>query len=62
MLKDKWGIINTREDLIIPLKYDNIWALNEEYLCSIKAYDGTQETSINLLKLTSNNMLLDGLT
>ena len=36
--------------------------VNEEYLCSIKAYDGTQETSINLLKLTSNNMLLDGLT
>ena len=62
MLKDKWGIINTRGDLIIPLKYDKIWALNEEYLCSIKAYDGTQETSINLLKLTSNNMLLDGLT
>ena len=54
--------LNTRGDLIIPLKYDKIWALNEEYLCSIKAYDGTQETSINLLKLTSNNMLLDGLT
>lgn len=62
VLKDKWGIINTRGDLIIPLKYDKIWALNEEYLCSIKAYDGTQETSINLLKLTSNNMLLDGRT
>lgn len=62
VLKDKWGIINTRGDLVIPLKYDKIWALNEEYLCSIKAYVGEQETSINLLKLTSNNMLLDGLT
>ena len=34
VLKDKWGIINTRGDLIIPLKYDKIWALNEEYLSS----------------------------
>ena len=59
VLKDKWGIINTRGDLIIPLKYDKIWALKEEHLCSIKAYDGEQEESINLLKLTSNNMLLD---
>ena len=25
VLKDKWGIINTRGDLIIPLKYDKIW-------------------------------------
>ena len=61
VLKDKWGIINTRGDLVIPLKYDKIWALNEEYLCSIKAYVGEQEKNINLLKLTSNNMLLDGL-
>ena len=35
---------------------------NGEILMFHKAYDGTQETSINLLKLTSNNMLLDGLT
>lgn len=62
VLKDKWGIINTRGDLVIPLKFDKIWALNEEHLCSIKAYVGEQEKNINLLKLTSNNMLLDGLS
>lgn len=62
VLKDKWGIINTKGDIIVPLKYDKIWTLKEEYLCSIKAYIGEQENSINLLKLTSNNMLLDGLT
>lgn len=62
VLKDKWGIINTRGDFVIPLKYDKIWALKEEHLCSIKAYIGEQEKSINLLKLTLSNMLLDGLT
>lgn len=62
VLKDKWGIINTKGDLIVPLKYDKIWALNEEHLCSIKAYVGKQEESINLLKVTSSNILLDGLT
>lgn len=59
--KDKWGIIDTLGNIIIPLKYDKIWALKEEYIFSIKAFIDNREEKLNLHQL-ANKVILDGLT
>ena len=46
--KDEWGIIDTEGNIIVPIKYDKIWTLNEEYLHSVKAFLDNKEVSINL--------------
>ena len=60
--KDKWGIIDTKGNIIIPLEYDKIWALKEGYLHEIKAFKGDKEFKINLVLLSlKSGVLLDGL-
>lgn len=56
--KDKWGIIDTLGNIIIPLKYDKIWALKEKYFFSIKAFIDNREEKLNI----ANKVILDGLT
>ena len=61
--KDKWGIIDTKGNIIIPLEYDKIWALKEGYLHDIKAFKGDKEFKINLvLQSLKSGVLLDGLS
>ena len=60
--KNKWGIIDTKGNIIIPLEYDKIWALKEGYLHEIKAFKGDKELKINLVLLSlKSEVLLDGL-
>ena len=59
--KNKWGIINTLGDVIIPLKYDKIWALQEQHIFSVKAFIGDKEERLNLHELATN-VILDGLS
>ncbi|WP_303180771.1 WG repeat-containing protein [uncultured Butyricimonas sp.] len=58
---NKWGIIDTLGNIVVPFKYDKIWAIKEEYLFSIKAFIGDKEEKLNLYKL-ANKVILDGLT
>ena len=58
--KNKWGIIDTLGDIVVPLKYDKIWAIKEEFLFSLKAFLGDKEERINL-HLLSNKVIFDGL-
>lgn len=61
--KNKWGIIDTKGNIIIPLEYDKIWALKEGYLHEVKAFKGEEELKINLVLLSSEfGVLLDGLS
>ena len=61
--KDKWGIIDTKGNIIIPLEYDKIWALKEGYLHEIKAFKDDEELKINLVMISSKTRaLLDGLS
>lgn len=56
-----WGIIDTLGHIVVPLKYDKIWNLQEEYLFSVKAFIGNKEERINL-RLLGNKVIFDGLT
>lgn len=58
--KESWGIINTLGDLIVPMKYDRIWTLNEKYFDNIKAYQNDKECRINLREF-EKDQILDGL-
>lgn len=61
--KNKWGIIDTKGNIIIPLEYDKIWTLKEGYLHEIKAFKGNEELKINLVMISSKSgALLDGLS
>lgn len=61
--KNKWGIIDTKGNIIIPLEYDKIWALKEGYLHEIKAFKGNEELKINLVMISlKSGTLLDGLS
>ncbi|MFA4181993.1 WG repeat-containing protein [Xylanibacter rodentium] len=61
--KNKWGIIDTKGNIIIPLEYDRIWALKEGYLHDIKAFKGEEEFKINLVLRSSKlGVLFDGLS
>ena len=57
----KWGIIDTLGNVIVPFKYDKIWALKEEYLFSVKAFINEKEERLNLHELATN-VIFDGLT
>ena len=58
--KNQWGVIDTLGNIVVPLKYDKIWAIKEEYLFSIKAFKDDREEKIDLHKL-ANKIILDGL-
>ena len=59
--KNKWGIVNTLGNIIVPLKYDKIWAIKEEYLFSLKTFLGDKEERI-YLHLLGNKVIFDGLS
>lgn len=59
--RNKWGIIDTLENIVVPLKYDKIWAIKEDSLFSLKAFLGDKEERINLHQL-GNKAIFDGLT
>ena len=59
--KNKWGIIDTLGNIVVPLKYDKIWVIKEEYLFSLRAFLGDKEEKINL-HLLGNKVIFDGLT
>ena len=59
-LEKKWGIIDTLGNIVVPLKYDRIWTIKEEYLFSLKAFLGDKEEKINLHQL-NNKVIFDGL-
>lgn len=46
--KNEWGIIDTEGNIIVPIKYDKIWVLNESYFHSVKAFLDDKEVLINL--------------
>ena len=58
--KNLWGIIDTLGNIIVPLKYDKIWAIKEKYLFSIKAFIDDKEERLNLHQL-ANKVIFDGL-
>ncbi|MBQ4161956.1 MAG: WG repeat-containing protein, partial [Parabacteroides sp.] len=61
--KNKWGIIDTKGNIIIPLEYDKIWALKEGYLHEVKAIKGEEELKINLALIAAKSgVLFDGLS
>ncbi|MBM6865070.1 WG repeat-containing protein [Bacteroides caecigallinarum] len=59
--KNKWGIIDTLGNIVVPLRYDKIWTLKEEYLFSIKAFVDNKEEKLNFHQL-DNKVIFDGLT
>lgn len=59
--KNKWGVIDTLGNIVVPFKYDKIWAIKEEYLFSIKALIRDKEEKLNLYQL-ANKVIFDGLT
>ena len=61
LMAGKWGIIDTLGNVIVPFKYDKIWALKEEYLFSVKAFINEKEERLNLHELATN-VIFDGLT
>ncbi|WP_297234954.1 WG repeat-containing protein [uncultured Prevotella sp.] len=61
--KSRWGIINTKGNIIVPFEYDKIWTLKEGHLHEIKAFKGDEELKINLVLLaTKSGILFDGLS
>lgn len=58
--KEYWGIINTVGALVVPLEYDNIWTINEQYIDNLKAYKNDKECRINL-RAAEKYIILDGL-
>lgn len=59
--RNKWGVIDTLGNIVVPLKYDKIWGIKEEYLFSVKAFIGDKEERLNLHNL-GNKVIFDGLT
>ena len=59
--KNKWGIIDTLGNVVVPMKYDKIWVLQEQYIFSVKAFIGDKEKRLNLHELATK-VILDGLT
>lgn len=59
---NQWGIIDTKDNIIIPFAYEKIWALKEDWLHKIKAYKDNVEIKIDLvLRNTKSAHLLDNL-
>lgn len=57
---NKWGIIDTLGNIIVPIEYDQICSINENYIFSIKAFINNEEKYLNLSHFI-NNIILDGL-
>lgn len=55
----KWGIIDTLGNIVVPIKYDNIWGLRENHLDKIKAFINEKEISINLFTYKPRFLLDD---
>ena len=53
----KWGIINALGEVVLPIKYDNIWTLNENYIHSIKVSIDGKEKIIDVSILVKGNSL-----
>lgn len=52
-----WGIINAFGEIVLPVKYDNIWTLDEDYIHAIKvSVDGNEQT-IDASSLVKGNSL-----
>ena len=60
VLDNHWGIIDTLGNIVVPLKYDKIWTIKEEYIFSIKAFIGDEIQILNLHQL-ANKTIFDGL-
>ena len=58
--EEKWGIIDTLGNIIVPLKYNKIWSIKEEYIFSLKAFIGDKEEKLNLHQM-ANKIIFDGL-
>lgn len=61
VMGSQWGIIDTMGNIVVPLKYDKIWTIKEEYIFSIKAFIDDKEETLNLHQL-ANKVIFDGLT
>lgn len=55
--KKKWGIINALGEVVLPIKYDNIWPLNENFIHSIKVSINDKEQTIDASVLAKDNSL-----
>ena len=53
----QWGIINAFGEVVLPVKYENIWTLNEEYIHSIKVSINGKELSFDASALSNGNTL-----
>ena len=58
--KTIWGIIDTLGNVVVPVIYDKIWTLKEDYLFSIRAFKGDNEENINLHEMQVR-IIFDGL-
>lgn len=58
--KEKWGIIDTLGNIVVPMNYDKIWAIKEDYIFSVKAFAGEKEEHLNLHEM-QKRVILDGL-
>ncbi len=57
---EKWGIIDTTGKVVLPIVYDKIWPLEEQYIHSIKATYKEKEITIDVNSFLTDN-LLDGI-
>lgn len=60
VMGSQWGIIDTMGNIVVPLKYDKIWTIKEEYIFSIKAFIDDKEETLNLHEL-ADKAIFDGL-
>lgn len=58
--KEEWGIIDTLGNIVVPMNYDKIWAIKEDYIFSVKAFAGEKEEHLNLYEM-QKRVILDGL-
>ena len=56
-LLGKWGIINTQGDLALPLEYDNIWSLKQDYIHRIKVVKKEKDKYLDVDDLIKENLL-----
>lgn len=57
---NKWGIINTVGKVVLPIIYDKIWPLEEEYIHTIRVVQEEKENTIDVNSFLTDN-LLDGI-
>ena len=53
----QWGIINAFGDIVLSVKYDKIWTLDEEYIHAIKVSINGKEQTIDASILAKGNSL-----